>query len=398
MRIGDILESAWTGVKSRKFRFVLNLIGILIGCAAVTGLVSLTQGLSNNISMQLGTLGASTITVSPGGAGTSPFGGGTSSRTLNYKDVNQIARLSDVSLVSPTDSGGLATYEVAGKTYNQAVTGVTDLYFDINQAVVVESGRALIRTDSASAVIGASVALPTDATQPVIAVGDRIKITSTVNGVSKELTVRVVGILKKTGGSFGSSDSVILIPITTFDQFYERAGKYSAIQVLATSPDLVDTVSTEIKNNLSEIRVITAAAAQSVVSSITGVIQEVLGGIAAISLVVAGVGIINTMTISVMERTREIGILKALGAKGRDVLVLFLSEAVLTGIVGGIVGAGLGFVVSIVAGNIIGLSPAINIYLGLMVVGFAIVTCVLSGLYPAWRASRMNPVEALRYE
>jgi putative ABC transport system permease protein len=348
--------------------------------------------------MQLGTLGASTITVSPGGAGTSPFGGGTSSRTLNYKDVNQIARLSDVSLVSPTDSGGLATYEVAGKTYNQAVTGVTDLYFDINQAVVVESGRALIRTDSASAVIGASVALPTDATQPVIAVGDRIKITSTVNGVSKELTVRVVGILKKTGGSFGSSDSVILIPITTFDQFYERAGKYSAIQVLATSPDLVDTVSTEIKNNLSEIRVITAAAAQSVVSSITGVIQEVLGGIAAISLVVAGVGIINTMTISVMERTREIGILKALGAKGRDVLVLFLSEAVLTGIVGGIVGAGLGFVVSIVAGNIIGLSPAINIYLGLMVVGFAIVTCVLSGLYPAWRASRMNPVEALRYE
>jgi putative ABC transport system permease protein len=134
------------------------------------------------------------------------------------------------------------------------------------------------------------------------------------------------------------------------------------------------------------------------VTSILGTIQAVLGGIAAISLVVAGVGIINTMTISVLERTKEIGVLKALGTKARDILFLFLSEAVLTGIVGGIIGAALGFGVSSLAGNIIGLVPELSLPLGLIVVGFAVVTCVVSGIYPAWHAAQMNPVEALRHE
>jgi putative ABC transport system permease protein len=134
------------------------------------------------------------------------------------------------------------------------------------------------------------------------------------------------------------------------------------------------------------------------VNTILGTIQGVLGGIAAISLVVAGVGIINTMTISVLERTREIGTLKALGAKSRDVLFMFLSEAVLTGVVGGLIGAFGGFGLSVAVGNYIGLAPDLSLSLGVLVVGFAVVTCVLSGLYPAWHASRMNPVEALRYE
>jgi putative ABC transport system permease protein len=168
--------------------------------------------------------------------------------------------------------------------------------------------------------------------------------------------------------------------------------------VLATSPDVIDSVSHSIKAKISNINVITAAAAQSLVSSVLGTIQAVLGGIAAISLVVAGVGIINTMTISVLERTREIGVLKALGAKGRDILFLFLSEAILTGVVGGIIGAALGFVVSSVAGNLIGLAVDVNLYLGLIVVGFSVLTCVASGIYPAWHAAKMNPVEALRSE
>ncbi|OGD58396.1 hypothetical protein A3K78_03565 [Candidatus Bathyarchaeota archaeon RBG_13_52_12] len=410
----DIIGSAWSGVKSRKFRFALNLIGILIGCAAVTSLISLTQGLSNNISGQLGTLGASTITISPGGGfgggasnpisggstGSNPFGGSasTGTRTLDYKVASVISKIPDVKNVVPVDSGGAVTYSVNGKTYSHSLTGSTDVYFDVNKSLEVVQGRALLRSDTGVAVIGADIAQPTDSSTQIIGVGDRIKVTTTVNDVSKQLTLRVVGVLKRTGGSFGSSDTAIIIPITTFDQFFEKNGKYSTIQVLASSPDKIDVVSQKIKDSVSNINVITAAAAQGLVTSILGTIQAVLGGIAAISLVVAGVGIINTMTISVLERTKEIGVLKALGAKGRDILVLFLSEAVLTGIVGGIIGAALGFVVSSVAGNLIGLAAAINLYLGLIVVGFAVLTCVASGIYPAWHAAKMNPVDALRHE
>jgi putative ABC transport system permease protein len=403
LNLGDIIGSAWNGVKSRKFRFALNLIGILIGCAAITGLISLTQGLGNNVSGQLSSLGASTITITSGGnafanPGAGGGGGSTATRVLDYKVVNQISKISDISYTVPVDSGGSVSYSINGKTYYYSVTGSTDDYFKVNPSIEVAKGRALLRSDAGVAVIGANIAQPTDSTSQIINVGDRIKVTATVNDVTKTLTLRVVGILKKTGGSFGSSDSAIIIPITTFDQFFEKNGKYNAIQVLASSTDKIDAVSQKIKNSISGISVTTAATAQALVSSVLGIIQAVLGGIASISLIVAGVGIVNTMTISVLERTREIGVMKALGAKARDILILFLSEAILTGIIGGVVGGALGFVVGIVAGNIIGLTVSINLVLGFEVLGFSVVTCVVSGIYPAWHAAKLNPVEALRSE
>ena len=129
-----------------------------------------------------------------------------------------------------------------------------------------------------------------------------------------------------------------------------------------------------------------------------GTIEAVLGGIAAISLIVAGVGIINTMTVSVMERTREIGVLKAVGAKSRDVLLMFISEAVVTGIFGGVTGSLLGVLLAQVIGGYINMPPDPSLGLVVFVVGYAVATSVISGLYPAWRASNLHPVEALRYE
>ena len=132
--------------------------------------------------------------------------------------------------------------------------------------------------------------------------------------------------------------------------------------------------------------------------SILGTIQSVLGGIAGISLVVAGVGIINTMTVSVMERTKEIGTMKALGAKSLDVLMMFLTEAMLTGMIGGAIGAGFGYLLAGIIGSFIDLTTSSSIMLGFEVVVFAVATSIASGLYPAYRASNMNPVEALRHE
>jgi ABC-type antimicrobial peptide transport system permease subunit len=137
---------------------------------------------------------------------------------------------------------------------------------------------------------------------------------------------------------------------------------------------------------------------QEQVGQVLGTIEAVLGGIAAISLLVAGVSIINTMTISVMERTREIGILKAIGSKSLEILILFISEATITGIVGGILGAALGFFLGIIVGDWIGLPVSITYDLGFAVIMFAIVTSVIAGLYPSWQASKLHPVEALRYE
>ena len=401
MRLWDIVGISANGVKERKFRFALNLIGILIGCAAVTGLVSMTQGMSNTITDQLGSLGASTITVIPGSftSGHGFTGGGSfATRTLGWMDLNTIEKIPDVEFAVPIESGGSGAYVVRGKTYARSLTGVTDQYFAVNKALEIAEGRVLLRSDLAVAVIGYDVFQPPSEDEPILKLGDRLKVTTRVNGVDKELTLRIVGVLKKTGGSFGSSDSVILIPLKTYEQFFETGGTYNSIQVTATSTDKVEEVAQAIKAKVDQVTVVTAASAQSMVNTILGTIQGVLGGIAAISLVVAGVGIINTMTISVLERTREIGTLKALGAKSRDVLFMFLSEAVLTGVVGGLIGAFGGFGLSVAVGNYVGLAPDLSLSLGVLVVGFAVVTCVLSGLYPAWHASRMNPVEALRYE
>ncbi|MBT3285512.1 ABC transporter permease [Candidatus Bathyarchaeota archaeon] len=401
MRIGDIILISANSLTERKFRFALNLIGILIGVAAVTGLISLTQGMNASISGELGAFGGNTITVLPGSFGPNrPHGPGQNNQvpvTLNWRDLEILEELPDIDLVAPTVTGGAAVYSVKSDLYTVSVKGVTENYFLINEGTVIEEGRSLIRSDVAVAVIGFNIAVPDPDDDPVYEVGDRIKLTAEVGRIEKELTVRIVGIIEESGSAFGS-DSDFFIPLKTCEQFYETDGTYDSIQVYVENSNLVDAVAYNIEDEIEGVGALTAAGTLDLIDSITGTIEAVLGGVAAISLLVAGVGIINTMTVSVMERTKEIGVMKALGAKSVDILVLFMIEAGLTGVIGGIIGAGFGFLLGAFVGNYVGVTSEPSMILGVLSTGFAVLTSVISGLYPSWSASQLHPVEALRHE
>ena len=396
MKPGDIVASAWDSVRSRKFRFALNLIGILIGCAAVTGLVSITQGLSDSVSGQLQIFGPQNIMIIPGGVSATSFG----SSALTYKDLNTILMVPNVEAATPIISNKVVSYTVKGKLHGGSVYGITDEFQQLNNSFEVEDGRGFTRSDSGVIVIGANIAWPSSEDAPILHVGDRVTLHTRVGDTEKTLTVRILGILKKEGSTFGVNlDDAIVMPLRDAQQFFETGNQFSFIMARATSLDTVSAAAAAIKAKLGKgYNAVTYESAKATLDQVLGSIQAVLGGIAAISLVVAGIGIINTMTISVMERTREIGVLKAIGSKSYDVMLMFISEAVLTGLIGGILGVLLGFSLSGLIGTVIGISPVPSLTNGTLVVGFAVITTTLSGLYPAWRASNLNPVEALRSE
>ena len=400
MNLIDIAKISTQGLRERKFRFILNLIGILIGCAAVTGLISLTQGLNETVEGQLEMFGPDNIMVMPGSL---EMGAGIiASQSFGWREVEALERISGIEVVSPVIGNKMAKFSKQGKDKYAFVYGIEAEYFEIMATWDVVDGRHLRRGDSAVIVVGHEVAYPRDMDKPLLEVGDKITLIVVIEGEEKTMSFRVIGILELQGGLGGMSsdeDNSVFIPLRTCQQLYEEGGTYQYITAKVEDRELVPQVVFEIEEKLGdEVTVMSAETMREMVGSILGAIEAVLGGVAAISLLVAGVGIVNTMTISVMERTREIGILKAIGAKSMDVLFLFLSEAVVTGLFGGIFGAGVGFLLSIVVSQAIDMPTSTSINLGLGVVLFAMVTSMLSGVYPAWRAANLNPVEALRSE
>jgi len=403
MNVKDVALISLGGIKDRKYRFALNLLGILIGCAAVTGLISVTQGMNAEINGQLNILGANALTIIPSnGDSDMAFSSAPQAMmmpaSLTWRDLQIIESIPEIDRVAPIQNN-YGSYTLTGTKHTTTIMGVGIDLFEINPNYEISDGRAFTRSDKAVAIIGANVAHPEGDEEPVLRVGDRLKITALGTSEPKETTLRIIGITKESGMTMGvNPDDMIMIPVMTSEQFFGSSGKYDMIMASLYDLDDTDAVSSKIKDMIEDIQVISSESVRDMIGQVTGTIEAVLGGIAAISLVVAGVGIINTMTVSVSERTKEIGTLKAIGAKNMDVMMIFLAESGYTGLGGGFLGGALGYLLGFTIGNFIGLPIFLDLGLWSMVVLFAIITSVLAGAMPAWSAANLNPVEALRHE
>lgn len=401
MNFSDIILISAKGLLERKKRVALNILGILIGCAAITGLVSVADGMNNQVRDQLSVIGTNTLFIIPEEAEEA-------ASTLNANQMLNQDGISwrDREIISDTfgvkyiceGSSASGTYSIKGDTYNSKVLGLGDNFFSINQDVEIAEGRAFTRGDKAVAVIGRNIAYPQNQENQLIAIGDRVKLTVMVKGEPKEITLRVIGILEEHGNMLGINvDDMVGIPFRTFDQLFDKGGSCAMVQAYVNEMNDVDEVANSIEERLGDrFFVITPRAALEVQKQVTGTIQAVLGGIAAISMFVAGIGIVNTMAISVSERTKEIGTLKAIGARSVDVLLIFLFEALYTGFFGGLLGVGLGFSLAHAVGIYVNLPVEFNLLLFLGTIMFALFTSLVSGASPAWDASKLDPVEALR--
>ncbi len=391
-------KMAIKSILSNKVRSFLTMLGVIIGVGSVISAVAFAQGSTKSITDSIQGLGTNLIQIS--------ITGRNSNRDVSYADLQEFADeySEDITAIAPMISGS-TTVKVGTKTRSTTLYGTSPEY-EIIKNTHVQSGRFLLSFDldymQKVAIIGTAVA--NDVFQGSNPVGQTIKISGQI--------FKVVGVLEqKENGQDQSSDDQVIIPVTVAQRL-SRAAAIRNFSVQAATPEAVDVVMNNLNNFLANIYKSTDAFLVSnqaqmldTLDNVTGAMMAVLGGIAAISLVVGGIGIMNIMLVSVTERTREIGIRKAIGAKRKSILVQFLIEAVMVTGIGGIIGVLMGMgVIKFVIGNLNKISSSLSIQpvysVQWMVVSFAIslATGVIFGLFPAYKAARLNPIQALRFE
>src|SRR5438552_675240 len=357
MRILDGVRMAAGGLRERKLRTALTLLGIVIGTGMIVALEASTQGQSAAISSQLEKLGPTTLIVQVGG-----FGG--NARNFTQNDIATVQGLDHVQTVFLAVEGD-AQITRSGETDGVAVLGIEPADLGtLVKGLQIADGTAYQSGDLTGVVLGSTAATPTDTTKLPTASGESVRVSATVRqftaqGRGSATTVTHTYVVTGVAAPFGSAPfvsvdgTVFMTPRAAQQLLNIPLSQYNEMVVLADSPDTVNAVQSEIQGQFTNARVLSGTQLASTISSVYGTISTLLGSIAAISLIVAGVGIANTMFVSVIERTTEIGTLKALGFKAREVLGVFLLEASLTGVAGGVLGCLMGVGVAYGIGSLL---------------------------------------------
>jgi putative ABC transport system permease protein len=450
MKTVDIFGYSFSAIKLRKLRAALTTLGVIIGIAAIVALLSITQGLQATITGQLNQgLSANTLIVTPGsggflggagggsgggtnggggfgGGGASGGGGGFGGGTTDNSGFKLYSNYtSDIDALSTDVVSSIAVISRSGIVQTENLNRTATIYgVDFNNyskvyttTFVAASGTIPTNPSDNQVIVGTRINQPGQNGTIFFNAGDSINLTWTnatvLPPINETYIAEVSGVLPRIGGFGigGPSDTGVYIPLNKAQSFFGTDQCDMIIVTLKNSDNATITnVTKAITDHFSnQVSVISSTAVLSLLTSIFSLLQLFLGGIAAISLLVAGIGIMNIMIVSLIERTREIGILKALGMKSRTVLTIFLGESIIIGLIGAVVGIILGWILANITAQVLGsgvfgsgggfrITPLLTpeVLVGALVFGVGV--SVIFALYPAWRASKLKPVEALRYE
>jgi len=404
MNIRDMVYYSYNALHYRKLRSWLTIIGIIVGISTIVILIGLVQGLSDDITSQLDAFGSKTIIISPvstSGASAAAASFMPTKGKLYLDDYERVKRVAEVEYITPVINQ--VTYAKYKKEeIGLSVLGVEpEIFKQTTGTIDIEEGRFLTDSDRKSIVVGNNIAKDQ--------FDEELHPSSVIYISDQRYTV--VGVLKKTGTSFTNLDDAVFMPFEEAQDMFDdimAEDEITGIRLTVKDGEDPEAVAEEITDILlaahkvpedeKDFSVITAAFINEQLESITSILTVFMGALAGISLLVGGVGISNTMFMSVLERTREIGTIKAIGASPKDIETLFLVESSLIGFFGGIAGLIFAFIVILLI-DLSGFVPAVFIWwvaLGALV--FSVIVGVGAGVFPARQAARLDPIEALRYE
>ena len=397
----DILRSAVRSLIANRLRTFLTMLGVVIGVGSVLAMIALGEGARKSVEDSIKSMGTNLLWVRPGADQHGPVRGG-AVETLLLEDADAILGISNVVAIAPEVSKN-AQAKYLSNNFNTGIVGTTHSYmsvrsFEINEGDFISERDVMARRRVA--VLGAEAATELFADAPPV--GERIQI--------KGISFEVIGVLKAKGeAGWSNPDQQIIVPISVAQKNLFGMKYVTNIGVQLDDEKNMEETQKEIEELLrtrhrlredaeSDFNVRSQTEMLQRMSEVTGTFTALLGGVAAVSLLVGGIGIMNIMLVSVRERTKEIGIRKAVGAKDKDILTQFLIEATVVSVIGGMLGIGMGYGIAILISKLANWVTIVPLYSIVLAVGTSAGIGLIFGVWPARIASKLDPVEALRYE